>query len=120
MVKRRIFQWFTFGLLLVTAWMAFPNVLSDDTAVRKLAKDTVTEYAGCKDKCQVSGMRGDRGMVNETIEYDIDRMGHYAVACHRKVIFVGDYVCVVTEGKRGDATDAKPVDAKSATPQPSR
>jgi hypothetical protein len=113
MMKRRIFQYFTIFFLLLTAMMAINNVLVDDTIVRGLAKKTAVDAAGCGDACRMSGFRGERGMINETIEYDFDPQGHYVVQCHRKMIAVGDYVCIVTEGKRA------PKASSSAIPQPS-
>lgn len=117
MMKKRIFQYFTFFLLLLTAMMAINNVLIDDAAVRGLAKKTAVEAAGCGDACRMSGFRGERGMINETIEYDFDPQGHYVVQCHRKMLAVGDYVCVVTEGKV--SAKSAPSGAPSATPRPS-
>jgi hypothetical protein len=116
MMKKRIFQWFTFFLLLLTVLMAINNVVMDDAAVRALAKKTAVEAAGCGDACRMSGFRGERGMINETIEYDFDPQGHYVVQCHRAMLAVGEYICVVTEGKRvAPASSA----TTTATPPPS-
>ena len=116
---RYISRYFSFFLLLLCGLMAYSNVVSDDTAVRKLARDTLGDYAGCGDKCAVSGMHGERGMIHETIEYDIDGRGHYVVACHRKMVALGDYLCVVTDGAPG-AGGASSSPSSSATPRPSR
>ena len=120
---RYIGRYFSFFLLLICGLMAYSNVVADDTEVRKLAKTTLGEYAGCGEKCALTGMRGERGMVHETIEYDIDGKGHFVVKCHRKMVALGDYLCVVTEGAPGasvpgSAGSASP--SSSATPRPSR
>ena len=104
MMKKRIAQYFTFFLFLLTAMMAINNVVIDDAPVRELAKQTAVTFAGCGDKCRISGFRGDRGMINETIEYDFAPQGHYVVQCHRKMLALGDYVCAVTEGKSSSPT----------------
>lgn len=124
MMKKRIGQWFTFSLLLITAAMAYQNVISDDAAVRDLAKRTATETAGCGRSCRISGFRGERGMIHETIEYDFDPQGHFVVKCRRAMMVAGDYACVVTEGGRmsGSGSSASASSASgssSATPPPS-
>jgi hypothetical protein len=97
-VKRRIFQWFTVLLFIVSLWTAYANVLSDDTEVRAKARAAVNTAAGCGDDCKLENMRGDRGMIEERIEYDIRKHGHYVVVCRRAFIVAGDYACDVKEG----------------------
>lgn len=118
---RYIGRYFSFFMLVVCGLMAYSNVVADDTEVRKLALTTLGDFAGCKDKCALSGMHGERGMVHETIEYDIDGKGHYVVKCHRKMVALGDYLCVVTDGAPagGSAAGASSTPASSATPRPS-
>lgn len=96
---RRIFQWFTVVLLVVSVWTAYANVVSDDAEVRAKAKAAVDVAAGCGDACRIEGLRGDRGMLEERIEYDLVKHGHFVVVCRREFIAVGDYTCQVTEGK---------------------
>jgi hypothetical protein len=98
-VRRRLFQWFTVLLLGVCVWTAYANVLSDDAAVRAKARSTVNEAAGCGEHCQLEGLRGERGMLEERIEYDVVKHGHYVITCRRELIIAGDHKCVVTEGK---------------------
>ena len=98
MKPRRIFQWFTFFLFAVTVWMAYANVLSDDAPVRALARATLNEAAGCGADCKVEGVRGDRGMFQERIEFDVARHGHWVVTCRRAYIAVGDHACVASGG----------------------
>ncbi len=97
-MKRRLFQWFTVVLLVVSVWTAYANVLSDDTHVRAKARTAVNTAAGCGDDCKMEGLRGERGMIEERIEYDLVKYGHYVVVCRRAYIVVGDYTCQVTEG----------------------
>lgn len=98
-MRRRLFQWFTVLLLGACVWTAYANVFSDDTEVRAKARSAVNDAAGCGDQCKVEGLRGERGMLEERIDYDVMRHGHYVVACRREFIVAGAYECVVTEGK---------------------
>ena len=99
MRRRQLFQAFTFLLLIVCVWTAYANVLSDDADVRAMARATVNQAAGCGESCKLEGMRGERGMLEERIEYDVLGKGHYVVVCRRAFIVAGDYACEVTEGK---------------------
>jgi len=90
---RRIFQWFTFFLFLLSGWVAYANVLSDDAEVRALARAALGEAAGCKDACKIESLRGDRGMVEERLEYDVVGRGHYTVVCRRTLIAFGPHTC---------------------------
>lgn len=105
-MKRRVFQWFTVFLAIVSAWAVYANVLADDADVRKLARTTVNQAAGCGDACKLSGLRGDRGMLSETIEYDVQNHGHWEITCRRAMIVIGDYACTVTESGSGSAAPA--------------
>ena len=109
---RQLFQWFTILLLGLCVWTAYANVLSDDGDVQAKARATVNEAAGCGDQCKLEGLHGDRGMLEERIEYDVVRHGHYVVVCRRAFIVAGDYGCNVTEGKLAAATTA--TDSSSA------
>ncbi|CAN5910205.1 hypothetical protein BH11MYX4_BH11MYX4_66750 [soil metagenome] len=98
---RKVFRIFTILLLGVCLWTAYANVFSDDTAVRAKANDLARKTAGCGDKCKVTSIRGNRGMLDETTEYDVEGpgAGHYVVVCRRAQIVVGEYGCEVTGGK---------------------
>lgn len=109
---RQFFQWFTVLLLVLSVWTAYANVLSDDGDVRAKARATVNHAAGCGEDCKLEGLRGDRGMFEERIEYDVVKHGHYVVVCRRAFIVAGDYACNVTEGKLAAATTA--TDSSSA------
>jgi hypothetical protein len=100
---RKVFQWFTVVLLLASLWTAYANVLSDDTDVRAKARATVNAAAGCGDECKLERLRGDRGMLDETIAYDILKHGHYVVTCRRPYVAFGDHACAVTEGAPASA-----------------
>ncbi|GEM_PF-1747997 len=110
-MKRRVFQWFTVALLLLSMWTAYANVLSDDTEVREKARATLNAAAGCGDACKLENMRGDRGMFGTEIEYDLVKHGHYVVVCRRAFIVAGDWACEVTQGKI-----ASPAPSASAAP----
>ena len=95
-VKSRLsgaFRVFTILLLGVTIWTAYANVFSDDTELRARAGDLVRKTAGCGDKCKVAGIRGSRGMFEQSTEYDIDAVGGFLVTCRRAYVIVGDYAC---------------------------
>ena len=86
-------------LLVVCVWTAYANVLTDDANVRVMARETVNQAAGCGEGCKLEGLRGERGMLEERIEYDVVHHGHYVVVCRRAFIVAGDYGCEVKEGK---------------------
>ena len=95
-VKGRLgtaFRLFTMLLFVVCAWTAYENVFSDDTAVRAKAGELARKEAGCGDKCKQTSMRGDRGMIEESIEYEMDKVGTIVVTCRRANIVFGDYAC---------------------------
>lgn len=94
MTARKIFRWFTIFVFVLTAWTLYANVVSDDTHVRELAKKTLGEAAGCGADCKIESLRGERGMVQERIEYDVARHGHWVVTCRRAQIAFGDHACV--------------------------
>jgi hypothetical protein len=96
-VGRRVFQAFTLVLLLVTGWTAYANVISDDMDVRNKARAAVNQAAGCGNDCKLEGLRGERGMFEERIEYDVVKRGHFVVVCRREHVALGDYACTVTE-----------------------
>ena len=93
-MRRKVFQWFTVALLLVSIWTVYANVLSDDAPVRAKARATAETATKC-DACKLEGMRGDRGMLDETIEYDFVGKPPVVVACRRAFIVAGDYACEV-------------------------
>ena len=99
MRRRQLFQWFTVLLLLLCVWTAYANVFSDDTDVLAKARATVNQAAGCADACKLESLRGDRGMFEERIEYDVVKRGRYVVVCRRALIVAGEYGCDVAEGK---------------------
>ena len=94
---RRFFQWFTAALLVVSLWTVYANVLSDDADVRAKAKAAAYGAAGCADECKLESLRGERGMLDETIEYDILKHGHWVVTCRRAFIVAGSYTCTVSK-----------------------
>lgn len=94
---RRIFRWMTILLFLLTAWAAYANVYADDTEVRSSARAVANRAAGCGEGCKLEGLRGDRGMFAERIEYDIVGRGHFVVTCQRPYIAFGEHRCVLTE-----------------------
>ena len=95
-VKGRLGSWFrifTILLLIVSGWTAYANVFSDDTDVRAKAGELARKEAGCGDKCKQTSMRGNRGMIEESIEYEMDKVGTILVTSRRANIVFGDYAC---------------------------
>ena len=95
-VKGRLGSWFRIFailLLIVSGWTAYANVFSDDIDVRAKAGELARKEAGCGDKCKQTSMRGDRGMIEESIVYEMDRVGTIVVACRRAHIVFGEYAC---------------------------
>ncbi len=107
-MKRKIFRWLTLSLLVICLWTAYANVLSDDTEVRAKARATVNTAAGCGDDCKLESLRGERGMIEERIEYELLKHGHYVVVCRRAIVIAGDYTCDVKEGKIATAASSSP------------
>jgi hypothetical protein len=102
-MKRRlasVFRIFTIVLLMVSILTAYMNVFSDDADIRARANELARKRAGCGDKCKVTGIHGNRGMVDEQTEYDIEGpgAGHYIVVCRRAYVVIGDYACAVSGG----------------------
>lgn len=93
MTKRKAFRYFTIVLFLVCGWTVFANILSDDTSVRAMAEKAARTKAGCGEKCRVTGIHGSRGMIDETITYDIDTLGQWTSTCRRAFVVAGDYAC---------------------------
>ncbi len=87
------FRILTVVLLIVCGWTAYANVFSDDTDVRAKAGELARKEAGCGDKCKQTSMHGNRGMLEESIEYEMDKVGTIVVTCRRANIVVGDYAC---------------------------
>jgi hypothetical protein len=95
--KKRAFRIFTIVLLLVSVWTAYANVFADDTEVLAHARELVNKEAGCGDRCRLTSMKGERGMIHKRIEYDIDGKGHFVATCRRKFVIAGDYACEITK-----------------------
>jgi hypothetical protein len=90
---RSLFRALTVVLVGVCLWTAYANVFSDDLALRARAGELGRKAAGCGDACKVTGMRGSRGMIDESIEYDIAGVGTVVVTCRRAYVIAGDYAC---------------------------
>lgn len=93
----RAFRLLTVVLLGASIWTAYANVLSDDAELRARAGELARKEAGCGDKCKVTGIRVSRGMLEETMEYDMAGPGTYLVTCRRAHVVVGDYGCTAAK-----------------------
>lgn len=91
-----LFRVFTILLLGASIWTAYANVFSDDTALRARAGELARKEAGCGDACKVTGMRGSRGMIDESIAYDMAGVGTIVVRCRRAYVIAGDHACTAT------------------------
>lgn len=96
MKPRQIFRWILGVLFVLSIWTAYANVFSDDAAVRAKARAALGVAASCGETCKVSGLRGDRSMFDERIEYDVVGRGHYLVVCRRAYIAFGEHACTVS------------------------
>jgi hypothetical protein len=92
-VKRKAWRYLTFVLFAACVWTIFANIVSDDADVRALAEKTARAKAGCNEKCKVTGINGSRGMIDETITYDIDAFGQMVATCRRAFVIAGAYAC---------------------------
>lgn len=95
-MRRGVLRVFTIALLGLTAWTAYANVFSDDLDVRARAGELARVTAGCGDACKVVSMHGDRGMLSETLAYDIEGKGRILVECRRAFVAFGEYACVAS------------------------
>jgi hypothetical protein len=99
-VKRsfgRLLRVFTIVLLGVSIWTAYANVFADDTALRARAGELARTQAGCGDRCKVTGVRISRGMLEETMEYDMAGPGTYVVTCRRAYVVAGEHACTASK-----------------------
>jgi hypothetical protein len=94
-MKRKIFRWGTLILFVLSVWTAYANVLSDDAEVRTKARAAIVKASGCGENCTLQGLRGDRGMFEETIELDVVKHGHFVAVCRRAYISFGEHTCTV-------------------------
>ncbi|MCL2779202.1 MAG: hypothetical protein FWD73_14500 [Polyangiaceae bacterium] len=90
---RRILRAVLFLVFVLSAWATYANVLSDDTEVRALADSVAHKTAGCGDKCRVTSMHGDRGVLSTSVEYDFGGHGHVLVVCRRPWVVFGEWEC---------------------------
>jgi hypothetical protein len=77
----------------VVAWGVYSNVLSDDTAVRKLAEEHARASAGCGAKCTVRKIEGSRGLLNEQLQFEFADGAKILVECKRPYVAFGAYTC---------------------------
>ena len=96
---RRAFRIFTILLLLVSVTTAYMNIFADDADLRARANQLARTTAGCGEKCRLTNARIDRGMIDETFQYDIEGpgAGHYVVVCRRAYVAVGEHACTATK-----------------------
>lgn len=93
-MKRRLFQWFTVGVLFCCLGGIYANIIVDDGPVRVQALETLRTAAGCgAAPCKLEQFRGERGMIQERLEYDVVGKGHWTVVCRRALIIAGEYTC---------------------------
>ena len=90
---RAAFRVLTFVLFGLTAWTLYANVASDDAEVRAKAERTVRDHAGCGEQCRFTGVQGTRGMLAETITYDVAGKGRITVTCARPYVSFGEHEC---------------------------
>lgn len=81
----------------LSAWTAYTNVYSDDSALRARAEKLAREKLGCADKCKLVRAEGTRGIFKETIAYTFTRTGVVTVTCKRPYIAFGEHVCTATK-----------------------
>ncbi len=86
-----------FVLMLLTAWMSWANVLSDDPPLREKAQQVARAFAGCGDKCRLLDIHGDRGMITTEVGYTFDKFGQVVVTCRRPYIAFGEHVCTAAK-----------------------
>jgi hypothetical protein len=98
-VTRRLRQIAAFSLLLVTVWMCFDNVFSDDAPIRALAEKAACDKRSAARK-DTNACTEQHGMVREqrmpwgqTLDYAW-RDATIPVSCHRAFYVFGERCCV--------------------------
>lgn len=99
MNARRAFRWFTIVLFFACLGAIVMNVVSDNTELLTRAERIAREKAGCDKDCRMTGMRGERGMIEQKMVYGMKGVGEVTVVCRRAFIVVGDYACEATVEK---------------------
>jgi hypothetical protein len=89
---RRLWTIVLVVVLGLSGWMAYSNLMSDDTAVRAQAEGVAREKAGCGKDCKLSRMEGSRGLLNEQIQFTFDK-ATVLVECKRAYLAFGAYSC---------------------------
>ena len=79
-------------LVVVTSWMAYDNVLSDEAPIQKLAEDAACKVQKCTEK---HGMiRMARNPIGQSFDYAW-KDKTVTLWCHREFYVVGTRTCTV-------------------------
>ena len=79
-------------LVVVTSWMAYDNVLSDDAPIQKLAEDAACTVKKCTEKHGLTRMA--RNPLGQSFSYTW-KEGTVNLWCHREFYVVGTRTCAV-------------------------
>jgi len=79
-------------LVVVTSWMAYDNVLSDDAPITKLAEDAACKVQKCTE--QHSMTRMSRNPLGQTYDFAWKNKT-VTLWCHREFYVVGTRACTV-------------------------
>lgn len=79
-------------LVVVTSWMAYDNVISDDAPIQKLAEDAACQVKKCDQKHGLTRM--SRNPLGQSLDYAW-KDGTVTLWCHRDFYVVGTRTCTV-------------------------
>lgn len=79
-------------LVVVSSWMAYDNVLSDDAPIQKLAEDSACAVRKCAEKHALTRMA--RNPLGQSFDYQW-KEGTVTLWCHRAYYVVGTRACTV-------------------------
>ncbi len=91
MAMRRSVRWVLgVSVLVVTSWMTYDNVLSDEEPIKQLAEQAACKVKKCEDQHGITRM--ERTPIGQSFAYTW-KDGTVAVSCHRDYYVVGTRNC---------------------------
>ncbi len=78
------------SVLVITSWMCWDNVLSDEEPIKKLAEDAACKVKKCDAEHGITRM--ERTPIGQSFAYTW-KDGTVAVSCHRDYYIVGTRNC---------------------------
>lgn len=80
-------------LVVVTSWMAYDNVLSDEAPITKLAEDAACKVQKCTEQHGMTRM--SRNPIGQSFTFAWKNNKTVSLWCHREFYVVGTRACAV-------------------------